>query len=191
MLRVVLLALLLLLGGNASSQEPPQRGNHPPTTEGAKPSTPDQRGSEEVPLVVKVLPAPSADAKADQEKQERNEKALIDQKLAFETQRIADYTRSLEFFTLCLFIVAFAQAGLFVWQLILIRSGTDDARIAANAAKASADLALQEFVIDYRDSANNIRTTGFCRIFDTPFREGESGRFIQMKKPDADYEYQD
>ena len=41
-------------------------------------------------------------------------------------------------FTLALVLIAFSQAGLFVWQLRLMKDGVDDARVAANAARDGA-----------------------------------------------------
>jgi hypothetical protein len=43
------------------------------------------------------------------------------------------------FFTLWLVIIAGGQLALFFWQLVLIRKSLDDAKIAAEAAKESAD----------------------------------------------------
>jgi hypothetical protein len=65
----------------------------------------------------------------------------IDEKVAFETQRIADYTARLAWFTLLLFVIAILQAGLFVWQLQLFRNSLSDAKRAANAAGEAADAA--------------------------------------------------
>ena len=45
------------------------------------------------------------------------------------------------FFTFLLVVVAGAQVALFVWQLWLIRESLDDTKIAAEAAKESADAA--------------------------------------------------
>jgi hypothetical protein len=85
-----------------------------------------------------VLPAADAKEKADKEDRERQEKAKIDEKLAFETQRIADYTDRLSLFTIFLFGVAALQATLFTWQLLLIQSSARDTREAAEAAKLNA-----------------------------------------------------
>lgn len=158
MLRVVPIALAaLLLCGDARSQEPAQKADTPAADTTKAPEA-DQRGSETVPLVVKVLPAPAAETEAEDIKHEREEKALIDKKLAFETQRIADYTRYLAGFTLFLFFVAFGQAILFVWQLVLIRRGANDATIAAKAAQTSAELARSEFIATHRP---RLRVYGF------------------------------
>lgn len=51
------------------------------------------------------------------------------------------------FFTLCLVAVGLGQAGLFVWQLRIMRDGIVDARIAAEAAKASAETAREQVAV--------------------------------------------
>ena len=51
------------------------------------------------------------------------------------------------FFTACLVIVGFGQAGLFVWQLTLMRDGINDARIAAEAARVSAETAKEQVAV--------------------------------------------
>jgi hypothetical protein len=50
------------------------------------------------------------------------------------------------FFTLLLFVAVGIQAALFVWQLKLIARGADDAKAAAEAAKASTDIAQRSLV---------------------------------------------
>jgi hypothetical protein len=98
-----LLAALLLLSGVAFSQDaPPNEPTQPPAR--------NERGTDQEPFTVKILPAPGAQEKADKEEHERAEKAQIDRKLAFETQRIADYTDRLALFTLFLVFVAMGQA---------------------------------------------------------------------------------
>jgi hypothetical protein len=118
------------------SKQPSAQSKQP-----AQPPAADQRGTDQVPLTVKILPAQDAKEKADKEERERQEKAVIDEKLAFETQRIADYTDRLAAFTIALFCIAVFQAGLFFWQLRYMRKGMEDAAIAAGAAKESADTA--------------------------------------------------
>jgi hypothetical protein len=61
------------------------------------------------------------------------------------------------FFTFCLVVVGAAQAGLFLWQLILIRKGLTDTKEAADAAREtakaaneSAILAREEFLSTHR-----------------------------------------
>ena len=128
---------MLLLCCVAFSQDAPP--NDP-----TQPATPDQRGTDQVPFAVKVLPTPDAKEQADKAEHDRKEKAVIDEKIAFETQRIADYTDRLAWFTLMLFGIAVMQAGLFVWQLLLIKGGTKDTRATAEAARTQATAAERQ-----------------------------------------------
>jgi hypothetical protein len=132
---VIALALLSALASDSwgQSKQPPAQSK-----QATQPPVPDQRGTEQVPLAVKILPATDAKQRADKEDRERQEKAKVDEKLAFETQRLADYTFRLALFTIFLFCVAVAQAGLFVWQLLLIQNSARDTKVAADAAKLNA-----------------------------------------------------
>jgi hypothetical protein len=71
---------------------------------------------------------PSEEERAERDEHRRNENGL------------ANYTRWLAAFTLLLVIVAGVQAGLFVWQLRLMKTGSLDTKVAADAAKESADV---------------------------------------------------
>jgi len=92
----------------------------------------DQRGTEQSPMVVRVLPKTADEIEA--ERKERNERATAEEGLT-------RYTLYLALATALLFVVASVQAGLFVWQLILIRRSVRDTATAANAANASAEAA--------------------------------------------------
>ncbi len=144
----VALCLALITESAQSQGRSRRRPVTAPSTQLTQRTAPDQRGTDQMPLTVKVLPAPDAKEKADKEERERAEKATLDsektkndEKLTFETQRIADYTDRLALFTFFLFCVAVLQAGLFIWQLWLIRKSLDDAKIAADAAASSAKTA--------------------------------------------------
>ncbi|MEX0842434.1 MAG: hypothetical protein WD039_09150 [Xanthobacteraceae bacterium] len=94
-----LVALLFLAGAAfAQSSQPPASGNSP-SAQGKQEAAPDQSGTQQSPLIVKITPAQDADKKTADEQRDREEKAAIDRKLAFETQRIADYTGWLATFT--------------------------------------------------------------------------------------------
>jgi hypothetical protein len=125
---------LILSGGIAfaQSQQLPTESN-PPSAQAIQPTAPDKRGTDEMPLSIKVLPSEDAQIKGKQEEQERNEKAEIDKKLAFETQRIADYTFWLGAFTLALFCAAVGQIALFWIQLNYMRQTVRDAALAQRA----------------------------------------------------------
>jgi hypothetical protein len=146
----IALALLAAFASDSwgqSKQAPAQ------SKQSAEPPAADQRGTDKVPFSVKIVPAPDSKEKTDKEEHERKEKAIVDEKLAFETQRIADYTNRLALFTVFLFCAAVAQAGLFVWQLLLIRASLTDAKIAADAAKEAADAAKAQIKLA-RDDFN-------------------------------------
>jgi hypothetical protein len=54
------------------------------------------------------------------------------------------------FFTFWLVIVGCGQAGLFFWQLLNMRKGMDDAKIAAEATRASAEAAKEQIDLNFR-----------------------------------------
>jgi len=147
---IAILALALCVALISDSVESKRRPRQQPigaqNQQSTQPAAPDQRGTDQVPLTVKIQPAPDAKEKANKEDHERQEKAKIDEKLAFETQRIADYTDRLALFTIFLFCAAVAQAGLFVWQLWLILKSLKDAKIASDAATVAARAAKRSAI---------------------------------------------
>jgi len=106
--------------------------------EPANPTTPQlptgKAGTEQSPLVVRVLPTPKTADEAEIETKERDARATAEQGLA-------TYTGYLWLATCALAFVAVVQAGLFVWQLVLLNRSVRDAKTAANAANASAEAA--------------------------------------------------
>jgi hypothetical protein len=64
---------------------------------------------------------------------------------------VAIYTLWLAGATCVLAVVAAIQAGLFVWQLILMNRGTNDAKGAADAAAAAAAAAEQSIVLSRQE----------------------------------------
>jgi hypothetical protein len=108
----LVLALTLLAAfasdSQAQSRNPPGRPNPAPN---------DQRGTDQMPLSVKILPSPGA----EQQERDARERTEADRTLASETQRLAGYTRWLAALTAVLAAIALAQAGLFVWQLRYMR----------------------------------------------------------------------
>lgn len=125
MLRTTLLALFAVaFAVNVSAQSskplqqprPIQSNRTPPAQETAQ----DQRGTEQRPPAVKILPTANAEAQAAQAEQREKERANTDKRLADETQRLADYTRILTIITGFVFAAAIGQIALFFWQLRLI-----------------------------------------------------------------------
>jgi hypothetical protein len=163
-MRLGYLAIALALSA-ASASDSWSQSKQPPTQskQSAQPPAADQRGTDQVPLTVKIIPAQDAKEKADKEERERQEKAVIDEKLAFETQRIADYTDRLAAFTIALFCVAIFQAGLFFWQLRYMRQGMRDAEMAAKAAQDSADAAKESVTLAKETAQQQLRAYLFIK----------------------------
>ena len=113
------IALLCSLITPSAAQSPSSRNQktiQAPSTQPAKPPGSNQRGTDEIPLTVKILPTETSKEKTDREDRERSqsaEKAAVDKRLADQTQRLADetgelssYTNWLAWFTLFLFCAA-------------------------------------------------------------------------------------
>jgi len=149
--RAILVALLTLgvagaAWAQASQQQQSPASRDAPSGQATQPPAADQRGTDKEPLAVKVLSAPKPEADAAKEEHERAEKAALDKKLVFDTQRIADYTAYLAAFTVMLAAVAIVQAAFFLVQLKLMRTSMTDATIAANAAKDAATAAKDQAI---------------------------------------------
>jgi hypothetical protein len=136
----------------ASQQAPNQKTRSPDKTAAA-----DKRGTDAEPLTVKVLPSPNAEADSAYEKREREHRAQTEAEKTLVDKALVKWTHGLFWATFALAVIAISQVGLFVWQLRLIRKGTDDAGIAASAAKDAAEetrksveLANREFVSSHR-----------------------------------------
>lgn len=139
-LGAALIAAVLL---TAQAQIPTARPSEPPaksqrskapaktnTNQAAK----DERGTDEVPLVVKFAASPNDAADAQEAKEAGKKQAMTEKKLADDTWYLA-------LWTFLLVVVAAAQAGLFVWQLRDLRKSTNAASANAQAALISADTA--------------------------------------------------
>jgi hypothetical protein len=87
----------------------------------AQPAAPDQRGTDQMPLAVKLVAAPGADQLTEKQERDGREKSETDRLLASEAQRIAEATRWLAAFAAGLLAIALVQAAVFVWQLRLMR----------------------------------------------------------------------
>jgi hypothetical protein len=126
------------------SQKPPASSN-PPSNENTQPAPRDQRGTDQSPLAIKIIPGTDSKQKTEQEERERKEKTDIETRLADETQRIADYTKFLSVFTAALLAAAIGQIVLFWYQLGYMATGVKDAGIAATSAKEATKNAKESF----------------------------------------------
>ena len=126
--RTILAGLITILmighAGAESKRQPSHSQQQTPSTQTTQPSAPDQRGTDQMPLSVKIIPGERTKEQAEKEEHERrekDEKAAVDKRLADQTQRLADETDNLATYTSFLFCAALGQIALFVWQLWLIR----------------------------------------------------------------------
>jgi hypothetical protein len=151
------MALLLAIIGDSLAESRRHSHNHQPvqtpSTQSTQPPAADQRGTDQIPFSVKIVPGERTKEQAEKEERERREgddKTTIDRRLADDTQRLANETKSLaeytfwlDVFTIFLVFAAISQIGLFVWQLRLIRQSLEDAKKAADAATVGAGAAKQ------------------------------------------------
>lgn len=120
------------------------RSKHPPhgkvesripqaqTEHGQQQPAADERGTEQSPAIVRVLPTPKTEAEVAEEARERNEKSDLDRKLV-------EYNGDLAFYTEILAAFALLQiAALFVQARYLART-VKVSEAAAVAARESAD----------------------------------------------------
>ena len=136
------LGVLITSAAEAQSQPPvpgPPKVAQPDKHHAAGPQAkaePDKRGTKSAPIVVETLESPAdavekkASAKHREDEASRNGWMMV--------------------FTGGLLIIAIVQAGLFWYQLRLMRDATKEAAAAATAAKNSVELARQAFVATHR-----------------------------------------
>ena len=90
---ILVIAISATILGSALGKSPkPSTGGQSPSNQTIQLAAPDQRGTDQVPLIVKVLPAQKSQSETEKEECDQKAKAEVDAKSAFETQRIADYT---------------------------------------------------------------------------------------------------
>ena len=114
---VLVISLLLACVGAAwgQSQQPspsPGKGIEPPPSQTAQSSTnpaTDRRGTEQSPLIIKVLPTPESAEKVAVDAKRENQKVAND-------ERIARFTELLFWATVALSVIAGFQLLVFGWQ---------------------------------------------------------------------------
>jgi hypothetical protein len=120
-----------LVAGNAwgQSQQPtPSRGENagPPqaqSTQPAQKSSNDQRGTEQSPVIVKVLPAENEKQKASAEAKRENQKTAND-------DRLARFTENLFWATVALSVIAGFQLFVFGWQGVQLSRTVAEMKLA-------------------------------------------------------------
>lgn len=129
----VILGLALLLAAplelRGQSQNAPQPNNQPQTAQ--QPTAPDQRGTEESPAFVKIIPTPKTSAEAAQDAEDRKEKSSSD-------LWIIRWTGAVAVFTLVL-------AAVGAWQGIQLKRSVD---LLAQAERAQMFVIIQNEHLD-------------------------------------------
>src|SRR5260221_2025643 len=129
--------------GSAQSQQPSVEGEQPKTEAAEGKGADEQRGTENAPIVVKVLPAEKGDKERADEAAERDEKRTLDRRLVELTSDLARSTDDLANFTMALFY-ATAVLGIGTCGLLLLgfRQSSD--------TKGALALARDEFNATHR-----------------------------------------
>jgi hypothetical protein len=124
----------------------------------------EQIGTSKKPLFVKT------EIIEDKEKISANQ---IKEKLKDDLEReTSEYTYRASIATIGIFIVTLIQAGLFLWQLFLMRKATEISAIAAKAAQAAVQVSHTSFLADHRPW---VHINGI-EVHKPPFKD--SGRFL-------------
>jgi hypothetical protein len=124
-MRYLVAALFLLFAATVafSQQPPPAKGK---SGQPQQPSMTDQRGTQQTPLVVKVLPIPKTNEEEAQEAKERNEKEALD-------RRITDATDNIAYFNKILAAVAVLQFLALIFQAWMLRRTVNTSRASERA----------------------------------------------------------
>ena len=154
---VVGVALLIAAVGDSSGQTRSLRSAPPSPPPVSQPTFSEQRGTDQSPLTVKVLPSPASKEDAEREERARQEKLEADEKLADHLGKIASYTFWLGIFTFALLCAAVAQIGMFWFQLNFMRKGVEGAVLAANAAQAATDATKRAIVLSEDTAQRQLR----------------------------------
>jgi hypothetical protein len=116
---VALVGCMIVAAALAASQSEP--------AEAEKRGEAELRGTEQSPVVVKILPTPDAEKEAGDQKREREEKAQLDRKVVALTDELAKYTGDLAFFTKLLVCIGVAQLVVFGYQSWQLKRTVDTA----------------------------------------------------------------
>ncbi len=134
---IVVAAVLFIVEGAQSQRRAPRRQDQNPPQQTQQNPTPDQRGTEQAPLVVRTIPGPTDEAKAAEEAKDRREKAELDRKLVDFNSELAFYTKILAGFAGLQFIALLVQA---YWLARTVKVS----ETAARAARQSADAVVAQ-----------------------------------------------
>lgn len=161
-MRAILVALFsIAVALNVYAQSPKQKQPLPKSDAAQHDTKPDERGTNEAPLIIKVLPPPDEAEKTAADKQERQDKSKSDWSLVGLTGVLA--------------VIGVAQIIVFSIQAYRLRQTVDEMKIAtkatekaAAAAMKSAELARDEFTATYCPRLI-IRRVRIYQAADVPF----------------------
>jgi hypothetical protein len=137
--QIAFLSILVLVGDAwGHSQRHSKRGREGSQTqsqpkEAQQAPTADQRGTDQVPVVVKVIPPKETEEKAARDTKDREEKMELDRKLVQFNGDLAYYTKVLVWVAGLQFLALIVQGVVFALTLGATRKAAD-AKRAANAA---------------------------------------------------------
>jgi hypothetical protein len=154
--------LVLISYSSAQSQQRP----FSPARPAPQPTAQDQRGTDQQPLSVKIVPSEKTEADRNDEQKHRDNET-----------RLSQSADQLARFAFGLFLVAIAQLALFGAQLWFIRASFRDARKAAEAARLNAEAVIDAerariFVIIEQDTADAIRSA--AKHANSPEKDGNT-----------------
>jgi hypothetical protein len=131
------ISALVASSAKARSQRRSRQDQQQPTQQPQQNPVTDQRGSEQSPLVVRVIPTSADQTNAAQEEKDRQEKADLDRKLV-------DFNGDLAYYTKCLVAFAGLQFFAMLLQAYWLGRTVKISERAADAAKESADAVVSQ-----------------------------------------------
>jgi hypothetical protein len=150
---------LALISDSAHSQRRSQQPGvpQPPTATGQQKANEEQRGTEQLPLIIKVVPTPKTEENSANEAADRERIAESERKKEQSDADIVKYTAELARFTKGLFYATIILGGATIGLLVAAFVQSRDTKRAvaaveqsAAAAKNSVDLSIKEFVVSHR-----------------------------------------
>jgi hypothetical protein len=99
--------------------------------------TSDQRGTEKIPLAVKVIPTKESEEKAANDAKDREEKMELDRKLVHFNGDLAYYTKVLAWVAALQFLALITQGIVFAFTLSATKKAANAAKESAEAARSS------------------------------------------------------
>jgi hypothetical protein len=157
--RCVVIALALLAAFASDSWGQSQQPTPPPTqpTQANQASKPYERGTEQSPVIVKVLPTKESEDKAAADARHDDERTEND-------RRLAHFTELLFWATCALSAIALFQLFVFGWQGIQLKR-------SVSAAKDATELGNREFIATHRPKV-------IVRYIQGPFRDERTRSYV-------------